>query len=211
MSKAILLPDECYETVRQLKCFGVLAEVEPQKIRQHGDIVVDIGCGDCHQRPEWKQYLATMFKYLHSLTLNGGGVAIPVFSKANPGDIKGRAFLMDIPGSFLLKGTHVVLVTGHAPCGLVRHLNISLLEKVGYLVAAKHRIKQEIRPEHPETKVISLFHVNYGHKPERKPQGMKTYIIDDRKWTQWCTEKGDPLVSYKPECSNGHVQDVALA
>lgn len=177
----MLLPDECYNTTRSLVEQGALQKVDENLFRSVGDTVIEVCCADCHERKYWRQYLENFFNYRHVLSLNGGAISISEDSPLNINGEEGRVFLRHIEGAMNLKKTHSIILSVHAPCGLARSNNVSMLEKLSLLLKAADRIRDAF----PDANVVKVFHVNYGEAEDRVKNGMKTYVL-----------KRDPFKAY---------------
>lgn len=168
-----MLPEECYKHVRNLVDCGAIVNVKEDLFRSVGDLVIEVTCPDCHQRKGWRDYLERFFTLRHPLMLNGGAVLIPEDSPLNIDGEEGRVFIRHIKKTIDLKKITVIILSVHAPCGVVREISMPMDQKLEFLLKAADRVRAAI----PNATVVKLFHVNYGQSEDREKSGTKTYVL----------------------------------
>lgn len=168
-------------TYLYLRGKGILKDEEVQKVPiRNGSTLVCCADGDqfddlyanlagmCLQKMPWPR--------IHTLTCHGGALIIPSDSPLNKG-FRGVNMIEDIVDAWSIKGTEMVALYAHAPCGAATKIGMSLAQILDNLVRAKLELKQALAKAGANTKVVCLVHIDRG-----EGEGKRTYFLSVAEW-----------------------------
>lgn len=107
---------------------------------------------------------------IHLIAMNGGALLIP---GASPLCEDGAVMRRHIAKARVLKNINDVVLYVHAPCGVAREFGLGFEDIVGWLMAAKRRLKSE----HPDIgRIFPFLHVH------RQDGAKNTYFVSKKFW-----------------------------
>ncbi len=179
--KRIRLSEEDLEKIKELRKFGILADVNGHHLNQKNGVIM-ISCADGHQMYDIFGHQLKMQEghcqdlCVHTLAWNGGALRIPQYSPANKKDRTTHLDVIDdIRDSIKIKNIHTIALYVHAPCGKAHACGINFIEMIGLLIDAKIRIKKEV----DNIYVACFIHIDFNNNRKR------TYFISRKKWIEW--------------------------
>lgn len=166
------------ETVRALREFGVLIEIQQPRFLEYRNGNILVFCGDGDQSVDLFTHHVSMMSECeqcrpHLLTLNGGALLLPPDSPVAKSE-EGKVLFRQIIKSSALKKIPTIVLYSHAPCGAAMEAGISLLEQLHLLMKAKLMVKSAL----PQGTVFCLFHVDKGDTK-------RTYYVSRDAWNEW--------------------------
>ncbi len=175
------LTAEDRETYLYLRGKGVLKDEEVHRVPMSKGTTL-VCCADGDQFDDLYANLAGMclqkmpWPRIHTLTCHGGALIIPSDSPLNKG-FRGVNMIEDIVDAWSMKGTEMVALYAHAPCGAATKIGMSLAQILDNLVQAKLELKQALLKAGATTKVVCLVHIDRGAE-----EGKRTYFLSAAEW-----------------------------
>lgn len=150
---------------------GVLCKLDGNRINDEAGTIL-LGCadGDRFHNLFTHHCRVTGWNRHHPLSLNGGPLLISTKSPIPHAKNDGNVYMRHLRGAMQLKGMHIVVPCGHAPCGVAYSCSLDALDVFRLLIEGKLRIKKEF--EGADIKVMVFIHVAYTATRER------TYFVD---------------------------------
>lgn len=166
--------------IEALRNEGILLDVEAYRLDQKNGVIL-ISCADGDQMCDIfaHQVKAQIGQCkdprIHTFGWNGGALRLAPKSRANkPGRSTAKDLLEDVRDARRMKNINTIALYVHAPCGKANACDISVIETLNLLMAAKEQIKKE----NDGVKVACFFHVDYANEKKR------TYFISRHKWLE---------------------------
>lgn len=180
------LSEEDRTAIEILRKEGILLDIEAHRLDQRNGVIL-VSCADGDQMCD---IFAHQVKIqigqckdprIHTFGWNGGALRLAPKSPTNKvGRSTAKDLLEDISDARKMKNIDTVALYVHAPCGKANACDISVIETLNLLMAAKERIKKE----NNGVKVACFFHVDYANGKKR------TYFISRHKWMEKRKEFG---------------------
>ncbi len=148
-----------------------LDELKPAGFNEDG-MIITVSCGDGDRIEDILGHKrVTHCCKVHAICQNGGAMLMSEACPANSEEWPwGRLLRRSVLDACELKGTNLVALGSHYPCGLAKKLGISLDDVIRLTVDAKRTLKAM----QPSLEVYCFFHVAYYDGRAR------TYTIDHK-------------------------------
>ena len=181
MAALVPLSETDVSTIRLLREKGVLQEIRSDRLPCTSGTIV-VACSDGHHFGDFYEHHRKVCRgegipMHHPLSLCGGALLIPEDSPLlidnGHRSHDDEVLLRHLRVSYDVKQATTIILAAHAPCGMARACNLSIMECLELLVSAKDRV----RGLFDRSVIISgHFHVFY-------PDGRRlSYHLDRPSW-----------------------------
>lgn len=183
-SRSFLSTEDQQLVVRMRDGHVLQDDMTPTMLPGSGKGLILVSCADGDRFPDIFAHKLGAYKdkagqpCMHSLALNGGAPTMAPnspFTKIHPA--QGEVFLQNIADALVIKQLQTVALYGHAPCGVAQAHAVGLRQLVALLIAAKRRIKDDVRFEN--VRVACFLHCDYAD------ERMRTYFVSAREADEW--------------------------
>jgi hypothetical protein len=163
----------------------VLCDVDPRHHEDPQGSCIVIACADGHQ---YHDILAFEKGFtpngtepmVHSLCLNGGPLLLaPGTPLLNVGDTDDVVLMKHLAQASRIKEVRTLIEYGHVPCGAARVRNLSIVEIVKAVFAARERLKSYFR----DLQIIPKLHVDWSMPGEATVR--RTYFLNQVCFDRW--------------------------
>ncbi len=163
----------------------VLCDVNPKEYREPTGKVILVPCADGHQMFDICEYQKSLtveghIPMVHPLSLNGGPLLLAAGSPLlSEGDKDDEVLLKHIAQAYSIKGTPTIILYSHAPCGAARVHNLSIVDVVELMLAAKDRLKALF----DNLQVIPKLHVDWATGESQMKKN--SYFVSREQFVAW--------------------------